>query len=97
VVVPAFWLFIVSIVLVYYGASVGPFESFHIVDAILQIVVASVVIVLWCVWSTRLLFLVGNKRLNFLWLLAIAIPALSLFYLVLCPYGYLYDMIHHMR
>jgi len=78
-------LTLASWVLVAVGSSDEPYVSFHAVDAVTQLGVGCVLIVLWLYVITAILYGVWTGRISRWWLLVLPWSALVLFYLRLCP------------
>ena len=73
-------------------AGPEPFFEYHRIDAILHIGVSSALIALWIAWSLGIVVAVATRMLGVKWLGCLLIAAVCIFYLILCPLGYLGDL-----
>jgi hypothetical protein len=84
----AFW----SWPLVVWSANEEPFYGdTDIVDAFLSVGLGSILIFLWIVWSTCLVTGVIRRKISFLFLPALILPVLAVFFLRFVVFGYLQD------
>lgn len=84
--VPSFWVCL-------RGANDEPYTTFHASDAVVQIGVASALMVLWVLWFGFIAMQVSKKKSHPGWLSAFALGALALCALYQSPAGYISDLL----
>ena len=86
-----------SFILVLINAWVEPYTVLTASDALSQIGLGCVFIALWLALAAGVCCGVATRRLPALWLLLLPWAATVLFYLRLCPWGYIEDMMRSIR
>jgi hypothetical protein len=87
-------LSLISLVLVWKGANDEPYETFRSSDAFEQVVLGTALITLWFCYSLAVIALVAAGQMSRRWLAMLLWSAICVFYLLSCPFGYLYDLEH---
>ena len=85
-------LSVLSLWIVYRGASIEPFLFFRNRDAVIQIGVATSLIVLWIQLCLFIIINILSKRLNCLWSGFVIWTIIVVFYIIDCISGYLEDI-----
>lgn len=83
--VPSFWV-------VLKGAGDEPYVRFRASDAVVQIGVASALMTLWVLVIVFVTAQVWKKKLHTVWLSALVLSAIALFFLFHAPVDYLSDL-----
>jgi hypothetical protein len=81
-----------SFLLVLAYAGPEPFFEYQRIDALGHIGVSTAAIALWLVWSLGVLGLIAARIFSVGWLGGLLVAATCVFYLTLCPSGYLDDL-----
>src|SRR5688500_12436365 len=81
-----------SLLLVMEGASKEPFVRFIPSEAISQVGLGCFFMAVWVYIVTAVMYGVLSRRLHGAWLLVVPWAAMVLFYLRLCPEGYVADV-----
>jgi hypothetical protein len=65
-------------------------------DAFTHIGLSTAAITLWAAWSIGIVALVVAGVFGRRWLISLLLPVICIFYLIMCPFGYLDDLEHFM-
>jgi hypothetical protein len=95
-IITAIFLAPVSFVLMFAYAGPEPFFDYRRSDAFTHIGLSTAAIALWVAWSIGIVGLVVAGVFGRRWLIGLLVPAICIFYLIMCPDGYLYDLEHFM-
>ena len=85
-------LTLVSLFVVFQGASDEPYMVYRRYDAMVQVGVGSALMVLWGCCSISVVVLVRKRKLSPAWLALLLWASICLFYLSYSPLGYLEDI-----
>src|SRR5688572_28876636 len=89
-------LTIVSFFVVLKGADDEPYLNYQRSDFIVQVVVGTSLIALWCCLFIGVMGLVIAGQVSRWWLMMLLWFLVCIFYLLSCPFGYLNDLEQHM-
>ena len=90
--VSAIVLTIASFVVVMQGASDEPYVVFHRSDALVQVGVAMVLMLLWVQLAGGMIYGIIRRRISLMWLPLLLWVAICEFYLYQSPSGYVQDI-----
>ncbi|MDQ2824901.1 MAG: hypothetical protein M3R29_05590, partial [Verrucomicrobiota bacterium] len=86
---------VISLILVMQGATDEPYVSFRPADALSQVGLGCALITIWLVLVAAACYGVFTRRLAGWWLLLLPWAAMAIYYLYLCPFGYVEDIMRH--
>lgn len=81
-----------SLVVVIQGANDEPYMAYRRSDVVVQVGVATALIVLWCCFASAAALLVATRKLPAAWAALLLWAAVCVFYLSFSPVGYLQDL-----
>lgn len=85
-------LTVVSICVVYRDANTEPYYVFRRSDVLIQVGVATALIILWLVLLPLVLLLAGTRKVSAAWFALLIWMPICIFYLSFSPVGYLSDL-----
>ncbi len=86
---------VASLILVMQGATDEPYVVFRPADALSQVGLGFTLITIWVVLVAAVCYGVFTRRLARWWLLLFPWAAMAVYYLYLCPFGYVEDIVRH--
>ncbi len=82
--------------LVFSGDADQPWVHFRVSDALIQIGLASILVVLWILFAATLCFLILRGQISALWCWLVIWAALAILVLALCPFDYVDEITRSM-
>lgn len=85
-------LSVISFIIVLEGASEEPYGVFHKSDAVTQVGIAMILMLMWLQLGIAIVVGVVCRRISIWWLTLLVWVLICEFYLSCCPFGYLDDI-----